>query len=262
MELERADVKYFFGFVLLDKTTRPPSGKRQTQPMKGFWMSRSREQHMRGSDVPARRNVCIKALATVGGVSVTSAAAQVAYDLDESTASRVDSIRTGYYEQGVNQADWNVFWGSFLSWREWVLESPQARLDFFLNQYENEQGEARRKALQKLFEDLRRDEVQAVRNRNWALERCQSALGRIESNRWDPNTEWKSLATEHWEVGRFRAAFGQTEQAINHLSQALEIWKTHGHELPHLQMRAVPQLEQAIARIQGLDRPPDEKSIS
>jgi hypothetical protein len=256
MELEQADLEYFKKFVLLDEARRPPTGKRQTQAMKGFWMSRPREQHMRGSDVPVRRNVCIKALRTINGVSVTWAAADVAMELGTSTAKDVDSIRTSYYDQGVDEAAWNVFWGSFLSWREWVLESSEGRLEFFLNQYEKERGKARRESLEKLFEDLRRDEVQAARNRSWALERCQDAQARIESNRWDPNSDWQSLATDHWTVGRICAAVGQRTEATNHLSRALEIWKTHGHELPHIQVRAVSELEAAIARLQFLSNAP------
>ncbi|MBZ5677182.1 MAG: hypothetical protein LAP61_23300 [Acidobacteriia bacterium] len=262
MELERADLNYFVMFVLLDEAKRYPIGKRWSKALRGFWITRSREPNMRVSDRIVRRNVCIEALKVIGRLPVTMAAIDVGIQIGQSTDAEVDVIRTSYYDRGVDKAAWNVFWGSFLSWREWVLTSPQARLDFFLNQYESEQGRARRRSLEKLFEDLRSDEVQAARNRNWALERCQSAQARIESNQWDPNADWKSLATDHSEVGRFRAAFGQVEEAISHLIQALEIWQARGQEMPRIQDRAVPQLEAAIAYLQSLGRRPGEKSVT
>ena len=197
----------------------------------------------------------------IGGLPVTVAAIDVGIQVGQSTDAEVDVIRTSYYDRGVDKAAWNVFWGSFLGWREWVLTSPQARLDFFLNQYESEQGRMRRRSLEKLFEDLRSDEVQAARNRSWALERYQSAQARIESNQWDPDSDWKSLATDHSEVGRFRAAFGQVEEALSHLIQAVEIWRTGGQAMPRIQARAVPQLEAAIAYLQSLGRRPGEQPL-
>ena len=262
MELERVDLNYFVRFVLLDDARRQPIGKRWTKALKGFWISWSRAPKMRISDRIVRRNVCIEALKVIGGLPVAMAAIEVAITLGESTDSEVDSIRTSYYDRGVDKAAWNVFLGSFLSWREWVLTSPQATLDFSLNQYESEQGKARRGSLEKLFADLRADEVQAARNRSWALERCESAQVRIESNRWDSNSDWESLAIDHSEVGRFRAAFGQIEEATSHLVQALEIWKTRGQERPHIQARAIPRLEAAIAYLQSLGRGPGEQSVT
>jgi len=251
LELERLDLDYFVRLTLFDETSRPPTGKRQTQGMGSFWMSRPREQSMRGSDITARRNVCIEELKTVGGASVAAAAAQVATILGKSTRAEVDAIRTGYYQRGVDEASRKLFWGTFLMSREQILASTEKELAFLLNQYEDGCGTDRRHSLQRLFEDLRADEVQAARNRSWALERCQIAQARIESNQWDPDADWKSLATDHSEVGRFRAAFGQAEEATNHLNQALEIWKAHGQEMPHIQARAVSQLEAAIARLQS-----------
>jgi len=41
MQLGSGDLPHFVPFVLLDLASRIPSGKRQTMPMQGFWMSRS-----------------------------------------------------------------------------------------------------------------------------------------------------------------------------------------------------------------------------
>ncbi len=204
----------------------------------------------------------MEAFKVVGGLPVTIAAIEVGVQVGQSNDAEVDVIRTSYYNRGVGKAAWNVFWGSFLSWREWVLISPQERQDFFLNQYESEQGKAWRRSLENLFDEIRADEVQAARNRSWALERCQSAQARIESNRWDANSDWESLAIGHSEVGRLRATFGQIEEAISHLVQALEIWKTRGQERPHVQATAVPRLEAAIEFLQNLGRGPDGQSVT
>ena len=262
MELERPDLKYFVRFVLLDEAWRQSNGKRWTKALKGFWITWSRQPKMRVSDRIVRRNVCMEALKVVGGLPVTMAAIEVGIQVGQSTDAEVDVIRTSFYDRGVDKAAWNVFWGSFLSWREWVLTSPQERLHFFLNQYESEQGKAWRESLENLFEEIRADEVQAARNRSWALERCQSAQARIESNRWDPNSDWESLAIDHSEVGRFRATFGQIEEATSHLVQALEIWKARGQERPHIQAKAIPRLEAAIAYLQSLGRGPGEQSVT
>src|ERR1700733_741123 len=120
MDLEQADLEYFIRFVLLDHAWRPTSGKRQTQAMKGFWMSWLREQRMRGSDARSRRSVCIEALRTIGGLSVAKAASEVATVLKESTANEVEAIRTNFYERGSDKASRDMFFSQFLSWREWV----------------------------------------------------------------------------------------------------------------------------------------------
>jgi hypothetical protein len=79
VELNQDDLTYFVAFVLLDEARRTPSGKRQTKPMKGFWMSRQGKwRAMRESDRRIRWCVCIEALRNVRQMSVEKAAAEVA----------------------------------------------------------------------------------------------------------------------------------------------------------------------------------------
>lgn len=219
-------------------------------------MSRPREQSMRGSDITARRNVCIEELKTVGGASVAAAAAQVATILGKSTRAEVDAIRTGYYQQGVDEASRKLFWGTFLMSREQILASTEKELAFLLNQYAESWNEDRCQSFQKLFKDLRTDEVQVARNRDWATERCQIPQARIESNHWNQDADWRNLVTDLSAVGRLCAVLGQTEEATDHLTRAREIWKTRGHDVLRDQAIAIPQLEAAIARLQHLSRCP------
>ena len=127
------DVDVFVRWVCLDCTERPPSGKRQQQPMRGFWMQRfspyqSREVasahdvassesrleppppntsnpavdwsklEMKGSDLRLRRYICIEAHVTYGHRSVEWAASELSSLLGDQSESNVNVYRTGYYD--------------------------------------------------------------------------------------------------------------------------------------------------------------------
>ena len=142
-----------------------------------------------------------------------------------------------------------VFFSQFLSWRAWVLKSSEEDLQFFLGKYGKQFGLHRRQRLAKLIEDLRRDRVQIARNREWLLLPGAPERRRIESNHWNPETDWQFLATDLWVLGRLHAEIGEPAEAMLLLERALIIWRTHGHKLPHVQLEAIPQLEALISRL-------------
>jgi hypothetical protein len=248
MQLNQDDLLYFVSYVLLDEATRPVSGKRQTRPLDGFWMSRHGKTGMRLSDGRLRRNSCIDALRTTGGMSISTAAARVGKVLGSTRPTSVNKIRVDYYEHKAVR-DPRVFLSQFLSWRAWVLESSEEALRFALSRYGEHFGRPRRERLAKLMEDLRRDRVQVARNREWLLSPGMPARTRIESNHWNPESDWQFLATDLWVLGQLHAKIGETAEARSLLEGALAIWRRHGNKLVHLQLEAIPQLEELISRL-------------
>ena len=75
---------------------------------------------------------------------------------------------------------------------------------------------------------------------------CQD---RIETDFWDPVTQWQFLATDLWSLGRLHAALGERAEAQAFLERALDIWRTYGHNLPHVQADALDSLNAEIARL-------------
>ena len=189
MELNQQDLPFFVAYLLLDEAKRAPSGKRQTSPMKGFWVSRTREHGMRVSDRALRRHVCIESLRRVGGKSVSQAAADVATELRRETSAEVNVIRAGYYEGQPHAISWDFFFGEFLRFREWVLLSSEKQRQSDLDRYQAEYGRYAGERLDKLFKDLRGDPVQRDRQLTWFCERGRNAKARIESNRWNPESD-------------------------------------------------------------------------
>ena len=250
MQLNQDDLPFFLDFVLLDEAWRLPSGKRQREPMNGFWMSGQLKAGMRGSDGRLRSAVCIEALRRVGGMSVGKAAAAVAvYRGGKRTAAKVQVLRVGYYECRPDTVSWDFFVGQFLHLREWALQLDEEALEHLLELYQRSFGKPRRRALAACIQRLRNDPVQRARHHSWIVERAQLGRARIESNHWDPERDWQWLATDYWETGRLQARIGETGEARSLLERALEIWKAHGHKLPHVQLRAIPGLEDEIAQL-------------
>ncbi|MBZ5636950.1 MAG: tetratricopeptide repeat-containing protein [Acidobacteriia bacterium] len=249
MRFDQDDLPYFVPFVLLDEATRSPSGKRQTMPMKGFWMERPGTTGMRESDGRLRRNVCIDALREFGGKPVDKAASEVATILGRRTAACVSRIRVDYYQRRPERAVRDIFFSQFLSWREWVFESSEERLEFILRSYGQEFGQNRLRRLSELMEKIRRDPEQKARNRRRLLEPGELQRARIDSNYFDPGIDWQFLATDLWTLGRLYARIGEMVEAETLLERALEIWKTHGHHLPHVQTEAIPALEHEITKL-------------
>lgn len=249
MELNQQDLPFFVTYVLLDEAKRTRSGKRQTKPMNGLWMSRTRPYRMRLSDVPLRKKVCIEALRRVGRMSLSKAAAYVAHELGESTSADVNRIRLAYYDRRPRAISWDLFFGQFLSFREWVFESSEGQLQLSLDLFERNHGRSRLEDLAKLYGDLRRDPIQRERNLAWFSERGLAAKARIESKRWNPDSDWQMLATDWRTAGRMHAELGDVGEARFHFEHARDIWKTHGHRLPHLQERAFAQLDQEMERL-------------
>jgi hypothetical protein len=249
VRFDKDDLPYFVPFVLLDEIIRISSGKRQTMPRNGFWMSRTGKTGMRGSDGRLRRNVCIDALREIGGKSVDKAASEVATTMGRRTASWVSRIRVDYYQRRPERAVRNMFFSQFISWREWVVESSEETLEFILGFYGREFGQNRRRRLTALIEKIRQDPEQKARNRRWLLEPCEAQRARIDSNYWDPGIDCQSLATDLWTLGRLHARIGEVVEAEALLKRALEIWKTHGHQLPHVRTEAIPALEYEITKL-------------
>jgi len=212
MQLNQDDLLYFVSFVLLDEATRPVSGKRQTRSLDGFWISRPGKAALRLSDGRLRRNSCIDALRTIGRMSVSQAAARVGKVLGRTTPTAANRIRVDYYQDRTVR-DTGVFLSQFLGWRAWVLESSEETLRFILSMYGEHFGGRRRERLAKLIGYLRRDAVQVARNREWLLSPGTPARTRIESNNWDPESDWQFLATDLWVLGRLHANIGETAEA-------------------------------------------------
>jgi hypothetical protein len=250
VELNQGDLKYFVRFVLLDEATRNSSGKRQLAPLKGFWLCYGGKHRMRGAhgDIPRRRYVCIEAFRTLGRKSVEKAAARVAKVIGQGTSEEVNRIRVAYYPCRYDKPSWNLFVSQFLDWRKWVFEADEETLVFAMQLYGKEFGETRRRRLTKLIETIKRDSAQQTRNRECLLEAGQAARDRIESNYWEPS-QWQFRATDLWSLGRLHAGIGERMQARYLFERALVIWKTYGHELAHVQIDAIRDLEAEIARL-------------
>jgi hypothetical protein len=249
VELNQDDLPYFVDYVLLDEAWRTPSGKRQTKPMKGFWMLGQGKLSLRQSDSRVRRSACIEAFKRVERMSVGRAAAHVASALGRRSAAAVEVMRVAYYECASGRHQWRSFFDQFLFWRKWVLKSNQETLRSVLNDYGREFGQSRRQRLAGLFDRIRRDPVQGVRNREWRVEPGRSQRARIEFNYWNPESDWQHLATDLWFLGRLHAEIGETGEAKALLERALHVWKTHGHKLAHVQAEAIPHLDAEIARL-------------
>ena len=249
VELNQHDLPHFVAFVLLDEASRVRSGKRQSGMMKGYWMAGQMKGGLRLSDRRFRDSVCMEALRSVGEMPVAKAAAYVASVLGKRGAAEVDVLRVAYYECRPGRLSWNLFFPQFLHWRAWVFQSGQGVLDRMLEDYGRRFGALRRQSLAELIERLRSDRVQRARNRCWLLEPGQEERMRIESNHWDAETEWEMLATDLWSLGRLHARIGDLGEAKALLARALELWKTHGHEVAHVQEQAIPALEAEIAQL-------------
>ena len=249
MVLNKEDLPYFLAFVLQDEASRVPSGKRQTQPMRGFWMSRGGKVSMRKSDSRLRSSVCIEALRTIEQLSVEKAAAKVATELGRRTAAEVAVIRVAYYECRVSPHRLNSFVGQFLLWRDWVLGSDAETLQFLLKLYGKEFGKSARERLARLFDGIRSDAAQLARNRAWHLEAGQPQRDRIDSKHWDPESEWQQLATDLWLLARVHAGVGDIPEAKQLMERALGIWGTDGAVLPDIQAEAIAGLKEEIGRL-------------
>jgi len=151
VQLDKDDLPYFVPYVLLDEATRAPSGKRQTRPMIGFWMSRSDKIGMRASDGRLRRSVSIIVLREIGGMAIYKAAAEVATILGRRTTASVSTIRADYYQRRHRHVIPELFWSQFLSWRAWVFESSAEQLAFILRTYGWEFGQVRLRRLSELI---------------------------------------------------------------------------------------------------------------
>ena len=252
MELTLDDLPYFVAFVLLDEARRLPSGKRQRQPMKGVWMAGQMKAGLRLSDRRFRQSVCIQALRAIGGKSVTEAAAYVAAVAGKTTAAEVTVLRVGYYECRPGLLSWNLFRTQFLHWRAWVFASDEALLKRTLDDYGRRFDQRRVQSLADLTNRLRRDPVQRTRNRCFLLEPGEAARTRLESNHWDPESDWQMLATDVWTLARLHASIGEGDEARALLNRALTIWKTHGHELADVQAEAISALDREIGRLTGV----------
>jgi len=246
MQLDKHDLVYLAPFVLLDEATRASSGKRQTRQMKGFWGARQGDNGMRGSDKRLRRTAMIHAFREIEGISIDKAASEVGTILGMQTVASVNVIRADYY-QHRKRASLDFFPYHFFIWREWVFESSEETLEFFLGIYGREFGQVRRRRLSEVIEKMRRDPEQKARNRTWLLEPGRPKRTRIESNHWDPERDWRFLATDLWMLGRLHARIGERAEAKALLKRALDIWKASGHQLPHVQAEAIPALKREIS---------------
>jgi hypothetical protein len=247
MELNRDDLPYFEALVLLDEAWRFPAGKRQKEPMNGFWMSGRLELDRRLSDQRLRRNVCIYAIREVEGMSIEKAATRVGVFLGKRTAAQVNVLRIGYYEAPPERRSYDFFVGQFLHLREWVLRVNEETLEYFMEQYQGNFGAPRRRTLATWIKRLRNDPVQQSRHITWLKERAQARRTRIESNHWDPERDRQSLAADYSVLGCLQALIGDISEARSLLKQALNIWKEDGHKLPHAQTNAIAGLEHEIA---------------
>jgi len=247
MELNRDDLPYFLALVLLDETWRFPSGKRQKEPMDGFWMSGQLERDMRLSDRRLRQNVCIYAIRDVEGMSIEKAATHVGVFLGKRTAAQVNVLRVAYYEAPPDRRSYDFFFGQFLHLREWALRVNEETAEYFMEQSQRNFGAPRRSTLARWIKRLRNDPVQQARHLSWLKERAQSRRTRIESNHWDPERDWQSLAADYSVLGCLQALIGDISEARSLLQQALDIWKEHGHKLPHAQTNAIAGLEHELA---------------
>lgn len=257
MQLNDQDLPYFLSFVLLDEASREPSGRRhQTQPLKGFWSSRSGATNLRGTDLPLRRRVCIDAIRQVDGKAISKCAAEIGAILGANTADDVEMIRIKYYEDRNKSNEYEAFFSKFLFWRKWAIESDTRTIQFVLELYETDYDADRRQLLADLIGRLRSDPTQHARNRAWQLEAGQPQLDRIASGIW--KDQWQPLATDYWTLGRLHARIGDASEAKNLLGQALKIWREQGEALREQgeahhdeQSWAISLLEGEISELSG-----------
>jgi hypothetical protein len=253
MQLNQEDLKYFVPFLLLDEARRSPSGKRQTMSMNGFWMSRLGAHRCRVSDLPWRRRVCIHVLSTIGELSVSNASAAVADILGLGTETDVNVIRVDYYECKSKLAQFlGEFYTQFINWRRWVYESNDETLHVVLDLFKSQFGQQRHTRLSNLIEGLKSDPLQRNRNNELRLEQGLGARTRIESNVWDPIADWQLLATDLWILGRFHAELGERNKAQSCFEQALDLWRTRGHNLPDRQTAAIELFSVELTRVRSI----------
>jgi len=189
--LNSDDLPFFVAFVLLDEACRSRSGKRQTAPLSGMWLSHQGATGMRLSDRRLRWAVCIEALRNVGGLSVDKAAATVAALQAQGMAKQVNVIRVAYYEyRRLHALSWDAFYEQFLHWRAWVFESEEETFQVALGTCPPHLRGLAQCSLAEWIARLKADPQQILRNRNWLLEPGEPARSRIESNYWDDEINW------------------------------------------------------------------------
>jgi hypothetical protein len=128
----------------------------------------------------------------VGGISISSAAAEVATLLGGSTSGEVEALRVEYYQCQELKRNAEMFFGQFLSWRNWLLQASEKRLGSNLDLFEQDHSKAAAGELGKLFADLRSNLGQQARNREWLLELGQNAMEWIEYRDTDDAIREKS----------------------------------------------------------------------
>lgn len=156
MELTKGDLDLFVKFALLDETKRARGPKQHAKPMIGNWMCRLREDRAHESDLVLRRNVCIEMLNSVGGLSISKAAVEVATGLRLTTQSKVNTIRESFYARPPAPFEIDLFVRQFLDVRNWVFLANEAQLDRDLTRYEQDYGRERRDRLADFYKLLRK----------------------------------------------------------------------------------------------------------
>jgi hypothetical protein len=124
----------FVDWLFCDEATRTPTGKRQTQPLRGAFREYFQGVKMRGSDIRMRRTTAITFLTEVIGMSVEDAASFACERLHESRAmlKRVNTIRADYY-QSKRDGDWGTFrllLGDFAQFVWWAIGLSDEGFDF------------------------------------------------------------------------------------------------------------------------------------
>ena len=180
------------------------------------------------------------------GCRLRGPAAHVAAFVGKRKAAQVNVLRVAYYEAPPERRSHDFFSGQFLHFREWVLRVNEETIEHFMEQYQGSFGARRRRTLAKWIKHLRNDPVQQARHLSWLRERAQARRTRIESNRWDPERDWQSLAADYSVLGCLQQLIGDISEARSLLQQALDIWKEHGHKLPHAQSNAIAGLEREM----------------
>ena len=135
MLVSQCDLPYLIRFVESDEAIRFPSGKRQGKPLSGFWMCWPGRTGMRESDGRLRRAFCITAVKQTVGLSVSRAIRRFAQTLGRKvTPTQLNRLRSDYYQlrTTIDRA-YFVFGSQFLSWRAWVFESSEDRLQLRLS---------------------------------------------------------------------------------------------------------------------------------